>query len=80
MFGEKGKYIVSGGNDKSVKVWDWCRYLDDVQTSSNPDLMHLNINLSKKVSFPPSNPHSLFKLLTTDFIIWSGQLALHHTS
>lgn len=54
MFGEKGKYIISGGNDKSVKVWDWSRYFDDAQTSGNPSLMHLDINLSRKVSFPPS--------------------------
>ncbi|KAL7175037.1 hypothetical protein ACSBR2_028775 [Camellia fascicularis] len=49
MFGEKGKYIISGGNDKLVKVWDWSRYFDATQTSSNSDLLHLSINLSMKV-------------------------------
>ncbi|KAF5955662.1 hypothetical protein HYC85_008518 [Camellia sinensis] len=48
MFGVKGKYIISGGNDKLVKVWDWSRYLDATQTSSNSDLLHLSISLSMK--------------------------------
>ena len=52
MFGEKGKYIISGGNDKLVKVWDWSRDSNAGETSSNRDLIHLNINLSKKVSLP----------------------------
>ncbi|KAG5561949.1 hypothetical protein RHGRI_004849 [Rhododendron griersonianum] len=66
MFGEKGKLIVSGGNDKSVKVWDWCRYFDDVQTSSNPDLMHLNINLSKKVNWLCTTPADSENLIVCD--------------
>ncbi|KAL7185467.1 hypothetical protein ACSBR2_027417 [Camellia fascicularis] len=49
MFGEKGKYIISGGNDKLVKVWNWSRYFDATQTSSNSGLLHLSINLSMKV-------------------------------
>ncbi|XAR59275.1 hypothetical protein NMG60_11015023 [Bertholletia excelsa] len=48
MFGEKGKLIVSGGNDKMVKIWDWSRYFNADQTNSNGDLMHLNINLNRK--------------------------------
>ncbi|KAL7247167.1 hypothetical protein ACSBR2_002143 [Camellia fascicularis] len=43
------RYIISGGNDKLVKVWDWSRYFDATQTSSNSDLLHLSINLSMKV-------------------------------
>ncbi|XP_058201020.1 uncharacterized protein LOC131315833 isoform X1 [Rhododendron vialii] len=66
MFGEKGKHIVSGGNDKSVKVWDWCRYFDDGQTSSNPDLMHLNINLSKKVNWLCTTPADSENLIVCD--------------
>lgn len=50
IFGEKGKYILSGGNDKSVKAWNWSRYLDIDRNSSNEDILPLNINLSKKVS------------------------------
>ncbi|KAM7524900.1 hypothetical protein LguiA_014802 [Lonicera macranthoides] len=50
-FGEKGKYIISGGNDKSVKAWDWSRHSEAGETSSNSNLLHLNINLSKKVNW-----------------------------
>lgn len=50
IFGEKGKYILSGGNDKSVKAWNWSRYLDIDRNSSNEDILSLDINLSKKVS------------------------------
>lgn len=50
LFGERGKFIISGGNDKSVKVWDWSRYLDTEGTSSGTNVLQLNINLSKKVS------------------------------
>lgn len=50
MFGERGKYLISGGNDKLVKVWD-CSRFQGVQTSINNDLLIKNINLNKKVSF-----------------------------
>ena len=48
LFGEIGKFIISGGNDKSVKLWDWSKYYDARQSNDNNDL-HLNISLSKKV-------------------------------
>lgn len=50
QFGEKGKFIVSGGNDRCIKLWNWCGVPDAGETSSsNNDILHLNINLSKKV-------------------------------
>ena len=49
MFGDKGKFIVSGGNDKSVKVWDWSRSYDTGDTSSVNDLLSTNISLKRKV-------------------------------
>lgn len=49
MFGERGRFIVSGGNDKSVKLWDCFQYLDPDQTHSN-EILHLNINLKNKVT------------------------------
>jgi hypothetical protein len=49
LFGERGKFIISGGNDKSVKVWDWSTYLDAREANGNSE-PPLNINLSKKVS------------------------------
>ncbi|PSS04852.1 WD repeat-containing protein [Actinidia chinensis var. chinensis] len=66
MFGEKGKYIISGGNDKSVKVWDWSRYSNAGETSTNRDLIHLNINLSKKVNWLCSTPADSENLIVCD--------------
>lgn len=50
MFGERGKYIISGGNDAYVKVWDWSKHMDDGE-SSRSNLLLQDINVSKKVSF-----------------------------
>ncbi|KAL4563336.1 hypothetical protein LXL04_027377 [Taraxacum kok-saghyz] len=48
MFGEKGRYIISGGNDKTVKAWNLSRFSEVDQTN---DFLHLNINLSRKVNW-----------------------------
>uniref|UniRef100_A0A5B7AZL6 Putative cellulose synthase A catalytic subunit 8 n=1 Tax=Davidia involucrata TaxID=16924 RepID=A0A5B7AZL6_DAVIN len=66
IFGEKGKFIISGGNDKSVKVWDWSKYFDADQTSSNSDLLHLNINLNKKVNWLCTTPTDSENLVVCD--------------
>lgn len=50
MFREKGRYIISGGNDKSVKLWDWSKSFDIGPSSSNSNLLCGNFNLSRKVS------------------------------
>lgn len=64
MFGEKGKFIISGGNDKSVKVWDWSKYYDAGGATSNGDgLLCSNISLSRKVS-------KIFKLFFFSSLIW----------
>lgn len=61
MFGEKGRYVISGGNDKAVKAWNLSRFSEvDQTTRDNTDILHLNINLNRKVS-----------LLTTPFPISS---------
>lgn len=49
QFGEKGKFIVSGGNDKCIKLWNWSGVPEAEETGSNNDILHMNINLSKKV-------------------------------
>ncbi|XP_044494916.1 WD repeat-containing protein 53 [Mangifera indica] len=56
LFGEKGKYLISGGNDKSVKVWDCSRFSHTGQTGSNSNLLHMNINLNRKVNWLCTSP------------------------
>lgn len=51
MFGEKGKFIISGGNDKSVKVWDWSKSSETGQSSSSQDILSSNFNLNRKVNW-----------------------------
>lgn len=51
MFGEKGKFIISGGNDKSVKVWDWLKSYDGGGTSNGGDILRSSITLSRKVIY-----------------------------
>lgn len=48
LFQEKGRFLISGGNDKTVKIWDCFRCLDS-ELNNNRDFLHLNISLSKKV-------------------------------
>ncbi|KAG6754987.1 hypothetical protein POTOM_040795 [Populus tomentosa] len=66
LFGEKGKLIISGGNDKSVKVWDCSKYDDAVQTGGNSDVLRLNINLSKKVNWLCTTPTDSENLVVCD--------------
>nr|VDC60184.1 unnamed protein product [Brassica rapa] len=54
QFQEKGRFLISGGNDKSVKIWDCVRCLDS-DNNDNRDLLHLNIDLSKKVNWLCTN-------------------------
>ncbi|KAK4787379.1 hypothetical protein SAY86_011212 [Trapa natans] len=65
-FGERGKFIVSSGNDKSVKFWDWFKYLDQGRTSNEHDLLHLNINLTKKVNWLCTTPADSENLVICD--------------
>jgi WD40 repeat protein len=46
-FGEKGKFLVSGGNDASVKIWDWSKGFSS-ETNSNAELL-LDVDVKKKV-------------------------------
>lgn len=79
MFGERGKSIVSGGNDKTVKVWDCSRHLDGEQPSSSDDLLRLKINLGKKVGpiiFPGCPLY--FQASYLELVVLAGQLALYN--
>ncbi|XVF27464.1 hypothetical protein REPUB_Repub14bG0109700 [Reevesia pubescens] len=66
LFGGRGKFLVSGGNDKLVKVWDCSRCLDAGQTGGNNELLHLNINLSKKVNWLCTTPAESDNLIVCD--------------
>nr|XP_048323242.1 cellulose synthase A catalytic subunit 8 [UDP-forming] [Ziziphus jujuba var. spinosa] len=66
LFGERGKFIISGGNDKSVKVWDWSRFFDAEQTNGSTDLLRSNINLSKKVNWLCTTPTETENLVVCD--------------
>ncbi|KAG8634572.1 WD repeat-containing protein 53 isoform X2 [Manihot esculenta] len=66
LFGERGKFIITGGNDKSVKVWECSRYLDVGQSGSNNNILHLNINLSKKVNWLCTTPTASENLVVCD--------------
>ncbi|OMO76150.1 hypothetical protein CCACVL1_15852 [Corchorus capsularis] len=67
LFGsERGKFIVSGGNDKLVKVWDCSRCLDSWKTGGNNELLHLNISLSKKVNWLCTTPAESDNLVICD--------------
>ncbi|KDP21124.1 hypothetical protein JCGZ_21595 [Jatropha curcas] len=66
LFRERGKFIISGGNDKSVKVWDCFRYLGTGQSGCNNDILRLNIDLSKKVNWLCTTPTESENLVVCD--------------
>ncbi|XVE51490.1 hypothetical protein DITRI_Ditri02bG0045300 [Diplodiscus trichospermus] len=66
LFGERGKFLVSGGNDKLVKIWDCSRCLDSAHSGGNNELLHLNINLSKKVNWLCTTPAESDNLVVCD--------------
>jgi len=93
MFGERGKFLISGGNDKLVKVWNWSLYLDaGLSEDHNNDILHLNIEVPRKVSFCYKISLELFDVgylfclcqnVYNAFICTlylAGQLAVYHLS
>ncbi|KAG6419277.1 hypothetical protein SASPL_121493 [Salvia splendens] len=67
-FGEKGKLIISGGNDKSVKVWDWMKSHDGGGQTSNgsSDIVCSSITLSRKVNWLCTTPSDSENLVVCD--------------
>uniref|UniRef100_A0A0E0JFD5 Uncharacterized protein n=1 Tax=Oryza punctata TaxID=4537 RepID=A0A0E0JFD5_ORYPU len=43
-FGEKGKFLVSGGNDSSVKLWDWSKGFSSEANSSAELVLDIKVN------------------------------------
>ncbi|CAD5334060.1 unnamed protein product [Arabidopsis thaliana] len=66
QFQEKGRFLISGGNDKTVKIWDCFKCLDPNNNNNNRDLLHLNINLSKKVNWLCTNQSDSENLVVCD--------------
>ncbi|KAJ4703690.1 WD repeat-containing 53 [Melia azedarach] len=66
LFGERGKYLISGGNDKAVKVWDCSRFLQARQSGINNDLLRRNINLNRKVNWLCTTPTESENLVVCD--------------
>ncbi|XP_076895833.1 uncharacterized protein LOC143548604 [Bidens hawaiensis] len=66
VFGEKGRYVISGGNDKAVKVWNWSGFFKSDQVCNKDDFLHLNINLSRKVNWLCTAPTDSDNLVVCD--------------
>ncbi|KAK3163358.1 hypothetical protein QOZ80_1AG0002580 [Eleusine coracana subsp. coracana] len=63
-FGEKGKFLVSGGNDASVKLWDWSKGFSS-EPDSNSELV-LDIDVKKKVNWLCTTPTDSDNLIVCD--------------
>jgi len=67
LFGERGRFLISGGNDASVKLWDWSKHFQNIETSSNKDDIVSNIDVNKKVS-------SFFFMMKATFVRFIHEL------
>lgn len=66
-FGEKGKFIISGGNDKQVSVWDWSRpVVTDGTSRTSTDVLRSKLNLSRKVNWLCTTPTDSDNLVVCD--------------
>ncbi|PKA51664.1 cellulose synthase A [Apostasia shenzhenica] len=54
-FGEKGKFLISGGNDASIKLWNWSKQFHDAPSTCDRDLI-LSIDLKRKVNWLCTTP------------------------
>ncbi|KAI9076432.1 hypothetical protein K1719_041579 [Acacia pycnantha] len=68
LFGEKGKYIISGGNDCSVKLWNCSSHFHagSSSSSSNGNFLYMNITLPEKVNGLCSRPAETNNLIVCD--------------
>lgn len=92
LFGDRGKFLISGGNDKMVKVWNWSSYPDAGLSDGNNDILHLNLSVPGKVSFVIQFHWNFWMLVTCSasakFVYYviiytfylAGQLAMYHHS
>ncbi|CAH2046270.1 unnamed protein product [Thlaspi arvense] len=68
LFPEKGRFLVSGGNDKTVKIWDCFKCLDSDNNNNNDNrgFLHMNIDLTKKVNWLCTNQSDSENLVVCD--------------
>lgn len=64
-FGEKGKYLISGGNDASVKIWDWAKYFDNAEANETKERV-LEINVKRKINWLCTTPNDSDNLVVCD--------------
>ncbi|CAH9114250.1 unnamed protein product [Cuscuta epithymum] len=64
--GEKGKFVVSGGNDRQIRIWDWLKAVTDDGTTTSADVLHLKLNLSRKVNWLCTAPTDSDNLVVCD--------------
>ncbi|XP_072964322.1 uncharacterized protein [Typha angustifolia] len=64
-FGERGKFLISGGNDASVKLWDWTNRFSSVETSCS-GVLALNVDVNKKVNWLCTSPSDSENLIVCD--------------
>ncbi|CAN4082215.1 unnamed protein product [Withania somnifera] len=65
-FGDQGKFIISGGNDKQVKVWDWSKFFMAGETSSGTDFLRSSLSLNRKVNWLCTTPTDSENLVVCD--------------
>ncbi|KAK1320668.1 hypothetical protein QJS10_CPA03g00300 [Acorus calamus] len=66
MFGERGKFVVSGANDALVKLWNWSQHLDAGQDDCSSDPLLMSINTKKKVNWICTTPTDSENLVVCD--------------
>ncbi|WOL09111.1 WD repeat-containing protein 53 [Canna indica] len=65
LFGERGKFLISGGNDALVKLWDWSKCFSPEQASCST-ILGLTINNNKKVNWICTTPTDSENLVVCD--------------
>uniref|UniRef100_A0A1D1XJ43 WD repeat-containing protein 53 n=1 Tax=Anthurium amnicola TaxID=1678845 RepID=A0A1D1XJ43_9ARAE len=65
LFGERGKFILSGGADALIKVWDWSKDFHAEQKSLG-NYLTSTINLNKKVNWLCTTPTDTGNVIVCD--------------
>lgn len=65
LFGERGRFLISGGNDALVKLWDWSKHFQNTEPCSNNAILS-NINVNKKVNWLCTTPSDSENLIVCD--------------